>query len=119
MFSTSFQLIRPSVKLESKPAAVPYIGWQVEPLRLATRTVNVLAKRGLAADRDNSVSVVIVEEIGEHLLANTKVSVVAVYCADNLRERHTQLAEAVQPMVLSDRAWHGVGASPVTLNNGD
>jgi hypothetical protein len=79
----------PSVKPKTEPSAWTYVGRQIEPFRFTTRTVYVLAKRGLTAYRDDSIAVVVIEEVREDFLTNAKVRVVTVNGTHDLRQRHT------------------------------
>jgi len=66
-----------TVEAHAEPTTVTDIGRQIEALRVTARTVYVFAELGLAADGNNSVTVMVVQKIGEDLLSDTKVCVVA------------------------------------------
>src|SRR5262245_55630544 len=59
----------PAVEPHPEPAARPYVSGQVETLGIEPRSVDVLAARRFHADGHDTVAVVVVEKIREHLAA--------------------------------------------------
>jgi len=76
----------------------------------------VLAEPGFAAHGDHPVAVMIVEEVGEHPLANPKVRMVAAQRALGLRERAAQFRDLCEPEVfVGHQLPHTTGRAAATL----
>src|SRR5581483_9004412 len=73
---------------------------QVETLRLRGGERLVLAGQDFAGDRDDGVSVMIVQKICERLLARQKLCMAAVHLALSAGERQADLRDAREARVL-------------------
>ncbi|OGT76542.1 MAG: hypothetical protein A3I78_09930 [Gammaproteobacteria bacterium RIFCSPLOWO2_02_FULL_56_15] len=82
------------IEPEAEPALFPNVAWQVEAPGLPIRAVDVLPEFGLAADGDDSILVVIAEEVGKELLSNAELGVVGVYDAHGFRQPLAQLGDS-------------------------
>jgi hypothetical protein len=74
------------VQPQTEPTPRANIRGKVEAPRLARCAINVFAERSLAAYRDNAIAVVIVQKVGEHSGANSKVGVISAHAPFGFRQ---------------------------------
>ena len=85
------------IQAKADPSARADVGGHVELLRIGGDEGGVVAGKDFAGDSDDAVAVVIVEEIGEDLLADFEAGVTAHHFPGRFGQRETDLGEAREP----------------------
>ena len=92
------------VKPKARPAPRANIGRGEEPVRVQGDPISILPWRRLPAKGDDSVSVVVVEEVGERFSSHAKGDVAAAQLTRGRGKHETQLREAREARVFRWRA---------------
>jgi hypothetical protein len=79
------------VQSQRDPALRCDVGGQIKSARLRLRQRLVVAEEYLAGDRDDAITVMVIEEVSESLLPDEKLRVRSVNLASGPRQRKSNL----------------------------
>jgi hypothetical protein len=103
------------IKPHAKPSSRPDVSRKIVALRLRTRAIDVFSQCGLHAYGDDTVSMVIVQEVGEDLLSDTEVGVVAAKGSNGLWKGEADLRQVRESGIFAELGGHDLVPLRLTI----
>ena len=104
------------IKPHAKPSSRPDVSRKVIALRLRAHAIDVFSQCGLHAYGDDTVSMVIIQEVGEDLLSDTEVGVVTAKGSNGLGKGKADLRQARESGIFAELGGHDLVPLRLTIS---
>jgi len=104
------------IKPHAKPSSRPDVSRKVVALRLRAHAIDVFSQCGLHAYGDDTVSMVIIQEVGEDLLSDTEVGVVTAKGSNGLGKGKADLRQARESGIFAELGGHDLVPLRLTIS---